>query len=102
MEGVVEEIERIVASIRKRWPETKIFVRGDSGFCTDALMSWCEVHGVGYVLGLAKNSRLLPMIEHEFELSRSVCEGFRFQSAERTHCSLVSPIVCVSCGLTTP
>ena len=77
MEGAVEEIERIVARIRERWPETKIFVRGDSGFCTDSLMSWCEVHGVGYVLGLAKNSRLLPMIERELDQAK------RLQAASR-------------------
>jgi hypothetical protein len=34
-------------------------VRGDSGFCVDELMNWCEAHGVYYCLGLAKNSVLV-------------------------------------------
>lgn len=56
--GSVEELERIVTQIRARWPKTRIVIRGDSGFCRDAIMSWCEEHNVGYVLGLARNKRL--------------------------------------------
>jgi hypothetical protein len=37
-------------------------VRGDSGFCRDELLSWCEEHGVDYVVGLAQNARLLREI----------------------------------------
>jgi hypothetical protein len=60
--GALEEVARIVAQIRKRWPQVQIILRGDGGFCRDALMSWCEDHGVGYVFGLAKNKRLLKII----------------------------------------
>jgi hypothetical protein len=56
--GSVEELERIVNQIRSRWPKTRIVIRGDSGFCRDAIMSWCEANRVGYVLGLARNKRL--------------------------------------------
>jgi hypothetical protein len=56
--GSVEELARIVPAIRARWPETRIRIRGDSGFCREEIMAWCEAHGVGYVLGLAKNKRL--------------------------------------------
>jgi hypothetical protein len=42
-EGSVEEVGRIVAQIRKRWPATSIVIRADSGFCRDDLMSWCEM-----------------------------------------------------------
>lgn len=57
--GSVEELTRIVDQIRERWPATEIVIRGDSGFCRDAIMSWCEQRvGVHYVLGLAKNARL--------------------------------------------
>ncbi len=56
--GSVEELERIVTQIRERWPKTRIVIRGDSGFCRDAIMSWCEANEVGYVLGLARNQRL--------------------------------------------
>ncbi|MDQ2947784.1 MAG: IS1380 family transposase [Acidobacteriota bacterium] len=60
--GCLAEIERIVAQIRKAWPEVKIILRGDSGFCRNALMSWCEAHGVDFVFGLARNRRLRKII----------------------------------------
>jgi len=56
--GCVDELRRIVGQIRQTWPQVRIIVRGDSGFCRDALMTWCEQEGVDYVLGLAKNERL--------------------------------------------
>jgi hypothetical protein len=40
--GAVEEIARIVAGIRARWPKVKIVLRADSGFAREALMAWCE------------------------------------------------------------
>ncbi len=57
--GSVEELERIVTQIRGRWPKTRIVIRADSGFCREPIMRWCEDHGVGYVLGLARNSRVV-------------------------------------------
>jgi Transposase DDE domain group 1 len=60
--GSLVEIERIVSQIRARWPEVKIILRGDSGFCRNELMSWCEGHRVDYVLGLARNQRLRKII----------------------------------------
>jgi Transposase DDE domain group 1 len=56
--GSVEEVARIVGQLRRTWPAVKIILRADSGFCREALMSWCEQHQVDYVLGLAKNRRL--------------------------------------------
>jgi hypothetical protein len=60
--GCQQEIERIVAQIRAAWPETKIILRGDSGFCRNALMNWCEEHKVDYVFGMARNQRLRRII----------------------------------------
>jgi hypothetical protein len=65
--GCLEEVERIVAQIRQAWPAVKITLRGDSGFCREELMSWCEAHRVDYVLGLAKNERLKAEIAGEME-----------------------------------
>jgi len=56
--GAVEEVARVVAQIRRRWPRTRILLRGDSGFCREALMAWCEANRVDYVFGLAGNERL--------------------------------------------
>lgn len=60
--GTEAELERIVGRIRRAWPRTQIILRGDAGFCREALMRWCETHGVDYVLGLAKNARLKAAI----------------------------------------
>jgi hypothetical protein len=68
--GSVEEVEPIVARLRRSWPEAKIVLRADSGFCRDELMSWCEQHGVDYVFGLAKNSRLLRRIRKQLQKAR--------------------------------
>ncbi len=65
--GSVEEVERIVARLRRGWPEAKIVLRADSGFCRDNLMSWCEQHGVDYVFGLAQNRRLLQRIRKQLQ-----------------------------------
>jgi hypothetical protein len=60
--GCRQEIERIVAQIRAAWPGVKIVLRGDSGFCRNELMSWCEGHAVDFVFGLARNRRLRRII----------------------------------------
>jgi len=65
--GSLQEIQRIVAQIRTAWPEVKIILRGDSGFCRNALMSWCENNGVDFVLGLARNQRLRKIIGAEMQ-----------------------------------
>ena len=63
--GAVEEIARIVAQIRARWPKVRIILRADSGFARDGLMAWCEAHAVDYIFGLARNARLTGTIEAE-------------------------------------
>ena len=60
--GSLAEIRRIVAQIRAVWPEVKIILRGDSGFCRNELMSWCEDNGVDFIFGIARNQRLRKII----------------------------------------
>ncbi len=72
--GTVEELERIVGRIRKRWPGVEIWLRGDSGFCREDLMAWCEAQGVEYVLGIAQNPRLKRSLAPELEQARQACE----------------------------
>lgn len=64
-QGCVAELQRIVDQIRQAWPQVRIIVRGDSGFCREELLSWCEQHTVDYVVGLAQNARLLQQIAAE-------------------------------------
>ncbi len=94
--GAVEELARISQRIRLRWPKTKIIVRGDSGFCREELMAWCEENEVFYILGLAKNSRLLTAIAAEMEQAKAeyelteeaarVFRDFRYRTRESWSC----------------
>jgi hypothetical protein len=94
--GTVDELARIIERIRLSWPQTRIIVRGDSGFCRDELMVWCEAHGVDYVLGLAKNSRLKAAIAAELleakaqyeatQQAARVFSGFRYQTRKSWSC----------------
>lgn len=74
-EGVTEELDRIVGLIRNRWKHVQIIIRADSGFCREDLMCWCEEHGVFYVIGLARNTRLVDRIKKH--LRRSCVEHTR-------------------------
>jgi Transposase DDE domain group 1 len=80
--GAVEEVARIVAQIRARWPQVRIILRADSGFAREALMSWCEQHGVDYVLGLARNSRLVGEVAAELTAAKADAE----QSGKAARC----------------
>ncbi|MCK4658497.1 MAG: IS1380 family transposase [Phycisphaerae bacterium] len=72
--GSVKELERIVGEIRRQWPDVKIVIRGDSGFCREAIMVWCEANDVDFVLGLAKNNRLIAEIADELEQAEQLFE----------------------------
>jgi hypothetical protein len=69
--GAVEEIARIVAQIRTRWPEIGIVLRADSGFAREELMTWCEENRVDYVFGLARNPRLVGAIAAELAAAQT-------------------------------
>jgi len=73
--GAVEEVARIVAQVRARWPHVRILLRADSGFAREALMAWCEANRVDYLFGLARNPRLVAMIENELAAARSAAEA---------------------------
>jgi hypothetical protein len=66
--GAVEEVARLVARIRARWPRTRILLRADSGFARDDLMGWCEANDVDFLFGLAQNERLIAEIKSELDL----------------------------------
>ena len=51
-------LKLLVRRLRQAWPDVRITIRADSGFCRWRLMRWCDSHGVGYVLGLARNPAL--------------------------------------------
>lgn len=75
--GTKEELEKIVSRIRSAWPEVQIIVRGDSGFCREGIMFWCEENHVDYLVGLARNNRLVTEIESEMEEAKVMYECSR-------------------------
>jgi hypothetical protein len=93
-EGTVEALRKIVAAIRERFPKVRIILRGDSGFCRESIMAWCEAQEeVYYCLGLARNARLEAMLEPALEAARAkhcLCGGnstrvfteFQYQTRE--------------------
>ena len=92
----VEELERIISQILARWPDTRIIVRGDSGFCNDEVMRWCEESGVDYILGLAQNTRLRAEITVEMAAAKAkhertgedarVFKDFRYKTRDSWSC----------------
>ena len=69
--GSVEELAWIVGRLRQPWPQVRVVVRGDAGFCRESIMRWCEDHDVDYVLGLARNEHLVGRIGKALRKSRS-------------------------------
>lgn len=63
----------LVKRFRQVWPEVKIIFRGDGGFCRHRMLSWCERHQVNYIVGIAKNSRLL---QHSKTLQQEAEKGY--------------------------
>jgi hypothetical protein len=61
--GTVAELAWLIPQLRATWPNVRITLRADSGFCREEIMAWCEQHDVDYVFGLAKNTRLLALLE---------------------------------------
>jgi len=72
--GVTKHLARIVRRLRAVWPDVPIVVRGDSGFCREKLLAWCEANRVDYVIGLARNKRLLRAIGKEQHEAKTLFE----------------------------
>ena len=56
-------LKLLVTRLRQAWPGVRIIFRGDSGFCRQRVINWCERAGVNYIIGLARNPRLEAMVE---------------------------------------
>ena len=53
----------LVGELRQAWPKVRIVWRADSGFCRWRMLRWSEQNGVDYIVGLARNTRLLALSE---------------------------------------
>jgi hypothetical protein len=95
--GSVKQLERIVSRIRRQWPKVRVMIRGDSGFCREPIMTWCERNGVDYLLGLPVNARLkrevaeaLGQARQQFEQTRQasrVFVEFHYQTLDSWSCA---------------
>ena len=56
-------LKLLVTRLRQAWPQVKIVFRGDSGFCRQRILNYCERADVHYLVGLARNTRLEQMTE---------------------------------------
>jgi hypothetical protein len=56
-------LKLLVRRLRTQWPDVRIVFRGDSGFCRQRILNWCERAGVHYIVGLARNTRLQAQVE---------------------------------------
>lgn len=92
--GSREEVARIVGQIREHLPQVQVILRGDSGFCRDELMTWCESNRVDFVFGLARNKRLEAQLAKTMERAHAekkrtgkgarLFTEFRYQTLEKT------------------
>lgn len=57
-------LKLLVRRLRQVWPQVRIVFRGDSGFCRQRIINWCERANVHYIIGLARNPRLEAMVEY--------------------------------------
>lgn len=64
-------LKMLTNRLRSEWPKVKITIRADSGFCRHRMLSWCERHGIFYIIGIGKNNVLMREAKELIELSRS-------------------------------
>jgi hypothetical protein len=67
-------LKSLVKRIRQAWPDVRIIIRGDSGFCRWKLMRWCDRNNVGYIIGLARNSVLEKLSQQWTDISAKLFE----------------------------
>jgi hypothetical protein len=94
--GALKQIQRIVERLRQQWPGIEIIVRGDSGFCRNSIMRWCEQNQVHFLFGLAKNTRLKKILGGEMQRAKLQYEAthepsrefrdFRYQTRKSWSC----------------
>lgn len=76
----------LVRRLREAWPEVRIIFRGDSGFCRRRMLAWCERHDVGYIIGIARNARLVEDIEVHLDYAARVHERIQEKVRWFTEC----------------
>ena len=61
--SVLSALVKLLAKrLRQAWPDVRLIVRADSGFCRPAALRRFDKWGVHYIIGLQKNSALLDRV----------------------------------------
>lgn len=68
-------LKLLVERLRQAWPDVRLILRADSGFCRWKMLRWCERVGVQYIIGLAKNARLLALSQPAMEAAAKGFDG---------------------------
>ena len=55
-------VKLLAAKLRRAWPQVRLIVRADSGFCRPKALRRFDQWGIHYVIGLAKNEALLKTV----------------------------------------
>jgi len=66
-------LKLLVQRLRAQWPGVRIIFRADSGFCRHRMLNWCDTHGIHYIVGIAKNKRLLKFSTPYREMAEELC-----------------------------
>jgi hypothetical protein len=73
--GATAKVAKIVAALHQRFARLEITLRADSGFCRDELLGWCELHGVKYVFGLARNAVLERQLASALQQAKALSQA---------------------------
>ena len=55
-------VKLLAAKLRRAWPQVRLIVRADSGFCRPKALRRFDQWGIHYIIGLAKNEALLNTV----------------------------------------
>ena len=64
----------LVKRFRQSWPDVKIILRADSGFCRHQALTWCEKNNVYYIVGIARNKRLEKLLQPHIQQAKKLFE----------------------------
>ena len=67
-------LKLLTKRLREAWPQVRLIMRADSGFCRWKMLRWCDRVGVDYIIGLAKNSRLQALAQALMEQAKEAFE----------------------------
>jgi len=70
--GVVKFIQPLIEHYTEKFPETSLFLRGDSGFAVPALYALCEKESVYYIIRLKSNAQLQSIAEEYHPSTTSI------------------------------